>query len=161
MKTGAVYSLEPGSPSLNNPNLSGPNIANAQWLAISSRQPGNSALAAGVNTLIAALYKNPYGKDVPNVNSILGNLPNDAIVDLNSQTNGAPQGHVVTFPKLSHTALVSSLLTLLSGGALNDNNVLEDRGVEKTASCWLATAGAGACFAPGGQEEAAGAAGCR
>jgi pimeloyl-ACP methyl ester carboxylesterase len=152
--TGAVYSLEPGSPSLKNPDLSGPNIANADWLAISSLAPSNSALATGINTLIAALYKNPNGNDVPNIDSILGNLPNDAIVTLDSQTHGAASGHVTTFNNLSHTALVSSLLTLLTFGTFNDNNVLQDTGVEKTASCWLASAGGGSCFAPGGEEAA-------
>lgn len=152
--TGAVYSLEPGSPSLKNPNLSGPNIANADWLAISSLAPGNSALATGVNTLIAALYKNPNGSGVPDINSILGTTQNDAIVALDSQTHGAPNGHVTTFNNLSHTPLVSSLLTLLTFGTFNDNNVLQDTGVEKTASCWVASAGGGSCFAPGGEEEA-------
>jgi pimeloyl-ACP methyl ester carboxylesterase len=151
--TGAVYSLEPGSPSLKNPDLSGPNIANAEWLAISSLKPGNSALATGVDTLIAALYANPNGSGVPTVDSILGDLPNDAIVALDSQTHGAPEGHVATFNNLSHTSLVSSLLTLLTFGTFNDNNVLQDSGVEQTASCWIATAGAGACFAPSGREE--------
>jgi hypothetical protein len=151
--TGAVYSLEPGSPSLTNPDLSGPNIANADWLASSSLKPSNSALATAVNTLIAALYKNPNGNGVPNIDSILGS-PNDAIVTLDSQTRGAASGHVTTFNNLSHTALVSSLLTLLTFGTFNDNNVLQDTGVEKTASCWLASAGGGSCFAPGGEEEA-------
>jgi|GEM_PF-3847288 len=151
--TGAVYALEPGSPNLKNPNLSGPNIANADWLAISSLAPGNSALAAGVNTLIAALYKDPNGSGVPNINSILGTTQNDAIVALDSQTQGAPNGHVTTFNNLSHTPLVSSLLTLLTFGTFNDNNVLQDSGVEKTASCWVASAGGSSCFAPGGEEE--------
>ena len=136
------------------PTSPGPNIANADWLAISSLAPGNSALATGVNTLISALYKNPDGSGVPTINSILGNLPNDAIVTLDSQTHGASQGHVATFNNLSHTYLVGSLLTLLTFGTFNDNNVLQDSGVEKTASCWLASAGGGACFAPGGEEEA-------
>jgi pimeloyl-ACP methyl ester carboxylesterase len=153
LKTGAVYALEPGSPNLKNPDLSGPNIADADWLAISSRAPGNSALAAGVNTLIAALYKNPNGSGVPNINSILGTSQNDAIVALDSQTHGAPNGHVTTFNNLSHTYLVSSLLTLLTFGTFNDNSVLQDTGVEKTASCWLASAGGGSCFAPAGEEE--------
>ena len=150
--TGAVYSLEPGGRSLKNPNLSGPNIANADWLAISSLAPGNSALAAGVNTLIAALYKDPNGSGVPDINSILGTTQNDAIVTLDSQTHGAASGHVTTFNNLSHTPLVSSLLTLLTFGTFNDNNVLQDTGVEKTASCWVASAGGGSCFAPGGDE---------
>jgi hypothetical protein len=153
--TGAVYSLEPASPSLTNPALSGPRIAKADWLAISSLAPGNSALAAGVNTLIAALYKNPNGAGVPNINSILGTSSNDAIVTLDSQTHGAPASHVTTFNNLSHTPLVSSLLTLLTFGTFNDNNVLQDTGVEKTASCWLASAGRASCLAPAGAPEAA------
>jgi hypothetical protein len=149
--TGAVYSLEPGGPSLQNPDLSGPNIANADWLASSSLKPGNSALATAVDTLIAALYKDPNGNGVPDIDSILGSS-NDAIVTLDSQTKGAASGHVTTFNNLSHTALVSSLLTLLTFGTFNDNNVLQDTGVEKTAACWLASAGGGSCFAPGGEE---------
>ena len=151
--TGAVYALEPGSPNLKNPNLSGPNIANADWLAISSLAPGNSALAAGVNTLISALYKDPNGSGVPDIDSILGTSQNDAIVALDSQTRGAPNGHVATFNNLSHTYLVSNLLSLLTFGTFNDNSVLQDTGVEKTASCWLASAGGGSCFAPGGEEQ--------
>ena len=67
VKTGAVYSLDPNGPALNNPNLSGPNIANATWRAVSSTRPDNSALAFALDTLIAALYKNPNGKHVPTV----------------------------------------------------------------------------------------------
>ncbi len=153
VKTGAVYALEPGSPSLNNPALVGPNVANSQWLAVSALSPKDSALALGVDTLIAALYKNPDAKDVPTVNSLLLNIPNDAIVDIDSQTNGAPDGHVVTLPKLSHTYLVGSLLTLLSGGTIDDDNVLQDDGVNKIAACWIASGGTGACFSPGENEN--------
>jgi pimeloyl-ACP methyl ester carboxylesterase len=146
IKSGAVFALEPGSPNLTNPKLSGPDIPNIQWLAISSLAPKNSALAAGVNTLIAALYKDPDGRDVPTVDSILLDQPNDAIVDLASQTKGASQGHFVTLSGLSHTYLVGSLLTLLSGGTFDDDSVLQDPGTEAVAACWVATAGTGTCF---------------
>jgi hypothetical protein len=43
---------------------------------------------------------------------------------------------------------------LLTFGTFNDNSVLQSTSVEKTASCWLASAGGGSCFAPGGEEEA-------
>jgi pimeloyl-ACP methyl ester carboxylesterase len=148
LKSGAVFALEPGSPNLANPKLSGPDIPNIQWLAISSLAPKNSALAAGVNTLIAALYKNPDGNDVPTVDSVLGQ-PNDAIVALDSQTEGAPQGHVVTLPNLSHTYLVGSLLNLLSFGTFDDDSVLDDLGTDQIAACWTGTAGTGACFSGG------------
>ncbi len=149
LKSGAVFALEPGSPNLTNPNLSGPNIPNIQWLAISSLAPKNSALAAGVDTLIAALYKNPFGNGVPTVDSVLDNQPNDAIVALDSQTAGAPQGHVVTLPNLSHTYLVGSLLNLLSFGSLDDDSVLDDLGTDEIAACWTGTTGTGACFSGG------------
>lgn len=154
VKSGAVYSLEPGSEDLNNPDLAGPDVPNTAWLAISSLAPGNSALAAGIDTLIAALYSDPYGNGVPDINSILKTKQNDAIVTLDSQTHGGVQGQIVTEQKLSHTYLVGSLLTLLSGDQLDDDNVLQDTGTAKIAGCWLQTAGTGACFAPGANEVA-------
>ena len=155
LESGAVFALEPGSPNITNPKLSGPNIPNIQWLAISSLAPKNSALAAGVDTLIAALYKDPFGNGVPTVDSILGNVPNDAIVALDSQTAGAPQGHVVTLANLSHTYLVGSLLTLLSFGSLDDDSVLDDQGTDEIAACWTATAGTGACVSDGAVQRKA------
>lgn len=148
LESGAVFALEPGSPNITNPKLSGPNIPNIQWLAISSLAPKNSALADGVDTLIAALYKDPFGNGVPTVDSVL-NAPNDAIVALDSQTAGAPQGHVVTLANLSHTYLVGSLLTLLSFGSLDDDSVLDDQGTDEIAACWTGTAGTGACVSGG------------
>jgi pimeloyl-ACP methyl ester carboxylesterase len=148
--SGAVHSLEPGSKDLTNPALLGPNVANTEWLAISSLAPGNSALATGINTLIAAVYSDP--NSAPDINSILKTNQNDAIVTLRSQTQGAVHGQVVTEQKLSHTYLVGSLLTLLTGGQLNDDNVLQDPGTAKIAGCWLQTAGTGSCFAPGSHE---------
>lgn len=147
VNTGAVASLDPDGKSLNNPNLSGPNITNATWRAVSSTRPGNSALALGLDTLIAALYKNPEGKNVPTVDSILGNVADDAIVTLDSQTKGAQGNQLYTFAKLSHTSLVSSILTWLTGGNINDNSVTDDpsRAVEKLAACWIETTGSDTC----------------
>ncbi|HTT81871.1 MAG TPA: hypothetical protein VMF67_00160 [Rhizomicrobium sp.] len=146
VKTGAVYSLEPDGPALNNPNLSGPNIANATWRAVSSTRPGNSALAFGIDTLIAALYKNPDGKNVPTVDSILGNVPDDAIVTVASQTNGATTDQFYTFAKLSHTGLPKKILQYLIG--VNNDSVVHDpsREVEKLAACWIQTTGADSCM---------------
>jgi pimeloyl-ACP methyl ester carboxylesterase len=143
--TGAVYSLEPGSPSLTNPMLSGPNIANATWRAISATAPKNSALAFGLDTLIAAIYPNPSAPSVPTVNSILKNLPNDAIVTIASQTQGAQADQFYTFPNLSHTSLPAAILSYLSG--YNDNSVVDDpsHGTYKLAACWLETTGADSC----------------
>jgi len=152
VQSGAVHSLEPNSKNLTNPALAGPDVANTQWLAVSSLAPGNSALAAGVNTLIAALYSDP--DTAPDINSILKTKQNDAIVTLDSQTNGAVPGQVVTEQKLSHTYLVGSLLNLLTFGQLDDDNVLQDTGTAKIAACWLQTAGTGSCFTPGGNEMA-------
>jgi pimeloyl-ACP methyl ester carboxylesterase len=145
VKTGAVYSLDPDGPALNNPDLSGPNIANATWRAVSSKRPGNSALAVGVDTLIAALYHNPEGKNVPTVDSILGNQADDAIVTVASQTNGAAGNQLYTFAKLSHTSLPESILEWLTG--VDDNSVVHDpsREVEKLAACWIETTGADSC----------------
>lgn len=149
VKSGAVYSLNPNGPALNNPDLSGPNIANATWRAVSSTRPGNSALAVGVDTLIAALYRNPDGKNVPTVDSILGNQPDDAIVTLASQTNGASGNQLYTFAKLSHTSLPRSILEWLTG--VNDHSVVHDpsREVEQLAACWIETTGADSCLPAG------------
>jgi hypothetical protein len=144
--TGAVYSLEPASPSLTNPNLSGPNIANATWRAISATAPGNSALAFVLDTLISALYPNPFAPSVPTVNSLLKNLPNDAIVSLASQTGGAQASQFFTFSNLSHTSL-GPIATLL-GHNLDDNSVVDDpsKGTYTLAACWLSTTGADSCI---------------
>ncbi|HEX4079087.1 MAG TPA: hypothetical protein VHX61_09470 [Rhizomicrobium sp.] len=153
VKTGAVYSLDPNGPALNNPDLSGPNIANATWRAVSSTRPGNSALAFGIDTLIAALYKNPDGKNVPTVDSLLGNVPDDAIVTVASQTNGASGNQLYTFAKLSHTGLPAGILQYLIG--VNNNSVVHDpsREVEQLAGCWIETTGADSC--PPARMEAA------
>jgi triacylglycerol esterase/lipase EstA (alpha/beta hydrolase family) len=143
IKTGGVYSLEPNGPSLKNPKLVGPNIAHSTWRAVSATAPGNSALALALNTLIGALYSNP--DSAPTLNSILQKLPNDAIVSVPSQTKGAAQFY--TFANLSHTSLVSSILTWLSGKNINDNSVVDDPSakVYQLTACWLATTGSSAC----------------
>lgn len=148
IKSGAVYSLEPGSPSLTNPALVGPNIPNSIWRAVSATKPGNSALAFGLDTLISALYSNPYGSSVPTVDSLLKNKPNDAIVTVASQTQSAGSNQFYTFPNLSHTSLVSSILTWLTGDNLNDNSVTDDPSgkVETLAACWLSSSGANSCL---------------
>lgn len=153
--TGAVYSLEPGSPSLTNPGLSGPNIANATWRAISATAPTNSALTFGLNTLIAALYPNPNALTVPTVTSILDDLSNDAVVSVESQTQGAQANQFHTFANLSHTSLTGTILTWLSG--YNDNSVVDDPslGTYKLSACWLETSGAAACM-PAQAQVAAG-----
>lgn len=154
VKTGAVYSLEPNGPALNDPDLSGPNIANATWRAVSSKRPGNSALAFALDTLAAALYKNPNGKNVPTVDSILGNLPNDAIVTVKSQTKGAHGNQFYTFARLSHTGLPNNIRQYLVG--VNNQSVVHDksREVEQLAACWIETTGADSCL-PGNYEVAA------
>ncbi len=146
LQSGGVYSLEPNGPSLTNPNLVGPNIANATWRAVDATAPGNSALALGLNTLIAALYSNP--DSAPTLNTILKNKPNDAIVTVASQTKGAGQYQSYRFSKLSHTSLVSSILTWLSGQNVNDNSVVDDpsTNVYQLAACWVANAGANSCL---------------
>ena len=148
--SGAVYSLDPDGPSLNDPNLSGPNIANATWRAISSTKPGNSALALGLDTLIAALYRNPDSNNVPTVDLVLQDEPNDAIVTIDSQTKGAQGNQLYTFARLSHTSLVSSILTWLTGGNINDNSVTDDpsNSVDKLAACWIETTGSDSCLTP-------------
>jgi len=156
ISTGAVYSLEPGSPSLANPGLSGPNIVNATWRAISATAPKDGALAFGLNALVAALYPNPNALTVPTVTSILDDLPNDAVVSVASQTQGAQANQFYTFANLSHTSLTGTILTLLSG--YNDDSVVDDPslGTYKLSACWLETSGAEACK-PAQAEIAAGA----
>ncbi|HEY1615038.1 MAG TPA: hypothetical protein VGF97_15235, partial [Rhizomicrobium sp.] len=146
VKTGAVYSLDPDGPALNNPNLSGPNIANATWRAVSSTRPDNSAIAFALDTLVAALYKNPDGNNVPTVDSVLGNQPDDAIVTVASQTNGAKGKQSHTFRNLSHTGLPKKVLQYLAG--VNNHSVVRDpnREVEQLAACWLETTGADSCL---------------
>jgi pimeloyl-ACP methyl ester carboxylesterase len=146
VKTGAVYSLEPNGPALNNPDLSGPNIANVTWRAVSSTRPDNSALAFALDTLIAALYKNPDGKNVETVDSILGNVPDDAIVTVDSQTKGATDKQFYTFAKLSHTGLPRKIRQYLAG--VDNNSVVHDpsRKVEQLAACWIETTGADSCL---------------
>jgi triacylglycerol esterase/lipase EstA (alpha/beta hydrolase family) len=148
LDSGAVYPLTPGGPALSNPKLSGPAIANSTWRAVSALAPGNSALEFGLNTLFAALYPNPYASSVPTIDSVLKNLPNDAIVTLASQTNGANANQIYTFSDLSHTSLVGSILTYLSLGTLNDNSVTDDPSGEVNAltGCWLETTGANSCL---------------
>ena len=146
VKSGAVYSLDPDGPSLNNPELAGPNIVNATWRAVSSTRPDNSALAFALDTLIAALYKNPNGKNVPTVDSILGNVADDAIVTVKSQTKGATGKQLHTFAKLSHTGLPRKVRQYLTG--VNNASVVHDpsREVEKLAACWIETTGADSCL---------------
>ena len=148
IKSGAVYSLEPSSPSLTNPALVGPNIPNSTWRAVSATKPGNSALAIGLDTLISALYSNPYGNSVPTVDTLLKNKPNDAIVTVASQIEGAGNDQSYTFSSLSHTSLVSSILTWLTGDNLNDNSVTDDPSgkVDSLAACWLSSSGANSCL---------------
>ena len=148
LNSGAVYALTPGGAALSNPKLSGPDIANSTWRAVSALAPSNSALEYGLNALIAALYSNPSASNVPTLNSILQNLPNDAIVTLDSQTKGARANQYYTFSNLSHTSLVGSILTYLSGDDLNDNSVTHDPSgqVYKLAACWLETTGAKSCL---------------
>jgi pimeloyl-ACP methyl ester carboxylesterase len=154
VKSGAVASLDPDGRSLNNPDLSGPDIANATWRAVSSTRPNDSALATALDALIAALYRNPDGKNVPTVDSILGNQPDDAIVTVASQTDGASGDQLYTFSKLSHTSLVGSILKWLTG--VNDNSVTSDpsREVEKLAACWIKTSGADSCLPARSEVEA-------
>jgi triacylglycerol esterase/lipase EstA (alpha/beta hydrolase family) len=148
LDSGAVYSLTPGGPALSSPKLSGPAIANSTWRAVSSLAPGNSALEFGLDTLFSALYPNPFASTVPTINSVLLNLPNDAIVILDSQTSGAQANQYYTFSKLSHTSLVGSILTYLSGDTLNDNSVVDDPSAQvyQLAGCWLKTTGADTCL---------------
>ncbi len=138
VNTGAVYSLEPAY--VARAKISGPAIANTSWLAVSATDPGNSALAAGINLLIAALYTHPSASNVPTVNSILQNLPNDAIVTVPSQLHGAPAGQSTTFPNLSHTVVPSDLLAaldILYEKPLNGSDVIQNSGVDGTLTCWL------------------------
>jgi pimeloyl-ACP methyl ester carboxylesterase len=138
VNTGAVYSLEPAYVAA--AKIAGPSIPNTSWLAVSATAPGNGALAAGINLLIAALYKNPSASNVPTVYSVLKKLPDDAIVTVPSQLNGAIAGQSTTLPKLSHTVVPSELLAaldILYLEPLDSSSVIESSGVDATLTCWL------------------------
>jgi len=153
VSTGAVYSLEPAY--VARAKIAGPSIANTSWFAVSATAPENGALGAGINLLIAALYKNPSAGDVPSVNSILQNLPNDAIVSVPSQLHGATAGQSTTLPKLSHTVVPSDLLAALDvlyGQLLDSSSVLDSSGVDGTLTCWLVFQNSAGCVPDQGRK---------
>ena len=144
--TGAVYSLEPAYVAA--AKISGPAIANTSWFAVSAIAPGNGALAKGINLLIEGLYKNPSASNVPTVYSILQDLPDDSIVTVPSQLNGAIAGQSTTLPKLSHTVVPSDLiaaLDILYLEPLDSDSVLDSSGVDGTLTCWLVFQNATTC----------------
>jgi pimeloyl-ACP methyl ester carboxylesterase len=136
--SGAVYSLEPAYVAA--AKISGPAIPNTSWFAVSAIAPGNGALAKGINLLIEGLYKNPSASNVPTVYSILQSLPDDSIVTVPSQLNGAIAGQSTTLQKLSHTVVPSELidaLDILYLEPLDSSNVLDSAAVDSPLTCWL------------------------
>ena len=85
LTAGAVYSLFPNGHSLKNLKPFPPNIKGADWHAISSVAPYNSALANVLDYVIAAIYPSACAPlPVQDINQILGTAENDAIVTLSS-----------------------------------------------------------------------------
>jgi hypothetical protein len=147
---GGVYSLYPpnkppypyGPPALQKSNLLGPNIADADWRAISSVAPANSDLEYLLNNLISAIYpqnvpkKCPATGTAPTINQILAdpnnpnNPSNDAIVTVSSQLwgGGIQADHAYAFQGLSHAGLPAIAAAILPPG-LSDANVPESPGV--------------------------------
>ncbi|MFZ3328808.1 MAG: hypothetical protein WA231_24365 [Methylocella sp.] len=144
LNLGAVYSLYPNGPALQNPNLSGPNIEGADWRAISAIAPGNSELEYVLNGLIAAIYPSNTAtcgpRNAQDINHILGGPTgdphNDAIVTLSSQLwgYGIEADHARTFPDLSHIGL--GLPAILVPG-LSDANVPDSSEVWQSVCSWL------------------------
>jgi hypothetical protein len=150
LTSGAVFSLFPNGPSLQNPSLPGPNIAGADWRAIGSFAPGNSALESFLNAAITAIYQ----QDIPachlplgslhTIDQILGlgsqNVPNDAIVTLAGQLGGrivVDPSHK-WFSNLSHAPLKPEILAfLLNFVELTNDNVEQSPAVWQQVCQWL------------------------
>jgi pimeloyl-ACP methyl ester carboxylesterase len=141
LSSGAVYSLTPGGPSLTSTSLAPANIPGAAWRVIDAIAPSNGALAFELNNLIGAIYSDP--NSAPTVNSLLQNLPNDAIVTVASQTAGATGPMESNFTGLSHTVAADG--GILDGFGLNDANVLAANSVDVATACWLLNPAPGSC----------------
>lgn len=141
LTSGAVYSLTPGGPSLTSATLAPANIPGAAWRAIDAIAPTNGALAFELNNLIGAIYSDP--SSAPTVNSLLQNLPNDAIVTVASQIAGATPPIQSNFTGLSHTVAPDG--GILDGFGLDDANVLASNSVDVATSCWLLNPAPSSC----------------
>jgi pimeloyl-ACP methyl ester carboxylesterase len=143
LDSGAVYSLTPNGPSLTSSTLAPVQIPGAAARLIDATAPSNGALAFELNNLIAAVYSNP--SSAPTVNSLLQNLPNDAIVTVASQTATGMPPIQSNFTGLSHTVAPDG--DILDGLGLNDANVLDANSVNVAVGCWLVQITPGACVA--------------
>lgn len=143
LDSGAVYSLTPNGPSLTGSTLAPVLIPGAAARLIDATAPSNGALAFELNNLIAAVYSNP--SSAPTVNSLLQNLPNDAIVTVASQIATGMPPIQSNFTGLSHTVAPDG--DILDGLGLNDANVLDANSVNVAVGCWLVQITPGACVA--------------
>ena len=145
LTSGAVYSLYPNGPALQNPKLPPPNIPSGDWRAMGSDAPDNSELEYVLNNLISAIYPSSCAPGTtPTIDGILGVPFNDAIVTLPSQLDGIEADHAHNFQGLSHIGL--GLPAILAPG-LSDANVLKCTDVNQLAACWLSRSGDSACLA--------------
>ncbi len=143
LNRGAVYSLYPNGPALQNPKLPPPKIPSAEWRAIGSDAPNNSDLEFLLNNLISAIYPSTCAPGTaPTIDGILGVPFNDAIVTLPSQLDGIEADHAHTFQGLSHIGL-----GILLEPDLSDANVSACADVHQLVACWLSHSGDSACLA--------------
>jgi hypothetical protein len=158
IEEGAVYSLIPPDKQKQNAlaTLLGPNIQNANWLAVASVAPSNSSLTYLVNNFLLAIYS-PFTPSTPgcaagdktpeSVNKLLGSQ-NDAIVALDSQRPQAK--HWYKFNNLSH-----SRFHIPWQVGLSDANVLDSLDVYTLVRCWLLTPGSSSCLSAPSATQAA------
>jgi pimeloyl-ACP methyl ester carboxylesterase len=140
VRGGAVWSLIPGSGSLNHaPPF--PSIAGLIWADITSvvRDQDDSELRYIVSNLIAATFSDPDSAPTPT--DILGGA-NDVIVSLESQAEGSTRKNRIRFLGLDHSALRFEGFEV--NEAVNNTNKVNDY-----VACWLETEGDEDCIPPG------------
>jgi pimeloyl-ACP methyl ester carboxylesterase len=151
LRDGAVYSLQPKSPNLQNLQAAtDPNIRGAIWRAISAHvTPGKSLLRWELEKLIAASwpgYPKPPGrpKPAPTITAILQDGgQDDGIVTVKSQLAGAVAPDFVTLSGLSHSPASPTVVDAPLG--LSDANVEDSDAVNTLVACWLTTGGSADC----------------
>jgi pimeloyl-ACP methyl ester carboxylesterase len=149
LKDGAVYALEPDSPSFRR-LTTGADIDGAIWRAVSAVAYSDSLLKFELNGLIdasanlsqATIRDCPPSPSLPSVDSILYGA-NDAIVRLLSQHKSAGSGQFATFHGLAHAPANPLGLTLDPNGS--NANIVHSRAVAELATCWLGNDGDPSC----------------
>ena len=142
LKSGAVFSLIPGGPSLR--VLPDARIPNVIWRASTATWPDadstSSLLRSVLDTLLRATYSNT--NNAPTLSQILGTQSNDVIVTTTSQLGNAQNSF--NFKDLAHTKTPDpSILSVFFDG--ENQNVEQSGSVSQLVGCWLADAGAASC----------------